>query len=195
LNLKRLSFELNYLLDRAPWDTEETPPEVIEWVERDNVVPGRALDLGCGTGTNTVYLAQNGWDAVGVDFSLMAIRQARRRAHREEAACQFYPADVTALDFLMRPFDLVLDVGCLHSLSIEERERYAAGIKRLTRPGGTYMLYAFIPREDDASARGITPQAVRRLFSPQLRIEKQVLGQDPNGPRSAWYWLSRGNWE
>lgn len=192
MNLKRLSFELNYLLDQAPWDTEETPPEVVEWVEQEGIAPGRALDLGCGTGTNTVYLAQHGWKAVGVDFSLLAIRQARQRARRVGVTCQFYPADVTALDFLVQPFHLLLDIGCLHSLSPEERAGYAAGVKRLTRRDGLYMVYAFTPQGSDSAARGVTPQALQRLFAPELRVEKQVMGQDPNGPRSAWYWLSRG---
>jgi SAM-dependent methyltransferase len=153
-------FDLQYLLGRARWDTGVTPPEVVELIERGDLPPGRALDLGCGTGTNCIYLARHGWEAVGVDFSALAIRQARRKAHRAGVDCRFYQADVTDLAFLAGPFDLALDIGCLHSVPPEGREQYASGLARLVRPGGLYLLYAFTPRPDRAS-----PATWRRMRS------------------------------
>ena len=70
------SFDLQYLLGRAPWDTQVTPPEVVALIEGEGCLAGRALDLGCGTGTNCIYLAHRGWQVVGVDFSAVAIRRA-----------------------------------------------------------------------------------------------------------------------
>jgi SAM-dependent methyltransferase len=184
-------FELQYLLGRTPWDTGVTPPEVVELVEGGDLPPGRALDLGCGTGTNTIYLARRGWEAVGVDFSALAVRWARRKAHRAGVRCRFYRADVTDLSFLQDPFDLALDIGCLHSLPAGRWERYAAGLARLVRPGGLYMLYAFIPRPDRATPSGVAPGEVRRLFASAFAVERQEGGDDPTGSRSAWYWLRR----
>ncbi|MCX7854455.1 MAG: methyltransferase domain-containing protein [Anaerolineae bacterium] len=189
--MRSLFFELRYLLGNAPWDTGVTPPEVVELVERGGLAPGRALDLGCGTGTNSLYLARHGWDVVGVDFSAIAIGRARRRARRAGLPIRFYRADVTNLNFLTGPFDLALDVGCLHGLPAEGRGRYAAEVGRLVRPGGLYMLYAFLPQADGPPGRGITPEEVRRLFSPAFTVERQEGGEDPSGPRSAWYWLQR----
>ena len=177
-------FELQYLLGQTPWDTDVTPPEVVELVAGGGLPPGRALDLGCGTGTNTIYLACKGWEAVGVDFSALAIRWARRKARRAKVRCRFYRADVTDLSFLQGPFDLVLDVGCLHSVPPAGWERYAAGLARLVRPGGLYMLYAF-------THRGVTPEEARRLFAAAFAVERQEGGDDPTGPRSTWYWLRR----
>ena len=85
--MRNWSFDLRYLLDQPPWDTEITPPEVVELVEGEGPSPGRALDLGCGTGTNCVYLARHGWEVVGVDFSVLAIRPARRKARRAGVVC------------------------------------------------------------------------------------------------------------
>jgi SAM-dependent methyltransferase len=191
LCLRGWPFELQYLLGRARWDTGVTPPEVVELIERGDLVPGRALDLGCGTGTNCLYLARHGWEAVGVDFAALAIRRARRRARRARANCRFYRADVTYLPFLAGPFDLALDIGCLHGVPPERWERYASGVARLVRPGGLYMLYAFLPCPDRSPARGVSPDQIRRLFAPALAIERQEGGDDPTGPRSAWYWLRR----
>jgi len=183
-------FDLQYLLGQVPWDTGVTPPEVVELIERGDLAPGRALDLGCGTGTNCIYLARHGWAAVGVDFSAPAIRRARRKARQAGVACQFHRAGVTDLAFLDGPFDLALDIGCLHSVPQERRERYAAGLARLVRPGGIYMLYAFTPRPE-RTTRGLAPEEVRRLFAPAFTVERQEGGDDPTGPRSAWYWLRR----
>ena len=143
-------FDLRYLLGRPPWDTEVTPPEVVTLIEGEGLVPGRALDLGCGTGTNCIYLARHNWEVVGVDFSILAIRRARRKARQTGVDCQFYRGDVTDLAFLADPFDLALDIGCLHSLSPERWERYATEVARLVRPGGLYLLYAFTPRPDQS---------------------------------------------
>jgi cyclopropane fatty-acyl-phospholipid synthase-like methyltransferase len=127
---------------------------------------------------------------MGVDFSALAIRWARRKARRVGVRCRFYRADVTDLSFLQGPFDVALDIGCLHSVPAEGWERYAAGLARLVRPGGLYMLYAFTHRPGQSSPRGVTPAEVRRLFA-AFTVERQEGGDDPTGPRSAWYWLRR----
>jgi cyclopropane fatty-acyl-phospholipid synthase-like methyltransferase len=191
LGRKSWSFDLRYLLGRPPWDTEVTPPEVIELVEGGVLPPGRALDLGCGTGTNCIYLARHDWEVVGVDFSVLAIRRARRKARRAGVDGRFYQVDVTNLAFLADPFDLALDIGCLHSLSPEDWRRYAAGVARLVLPGGLYLLYTFTPRPDRPISRGVAPEEVRSLFAPAFAVEREERGEDPSGPRSAWYWLRR----
>ncbi len=189
-------FNIRYLFGRAPWDTQVTPPEVVALVEgsagRPGLLPGRALDLGCGTGTNSVYLARHGWDVVGVDFSALASRRAVRRARQAGTPCTFYQADVSDLDFLRQPFDLALDIGCLHSVPRANWPRVAAELERLVRPGGVLMLYAFVRDErDSVAARGITPAEVRQTFAPGFEMVREESGADPGGPRSAWYWLRR----
>lgn len=76
--ISRLIFELWYLLGRAPWDTGISPPELMAFSESHP--PGRALDLGCGTGTNLATMAQLGWQATGEDVSGRALFQARYKA-------------------------------------------------------------------------------------------------------------------
>jgi cyclopropane fatty-acyl-phospholipid synthase-like methyltransferase len=193
MRLRGWFFDLQYLLRRTPWDTKITPPEVVALVEGEILPPGRTLDLGCGTGTNSIYLAHRGWETVGVDFSAVAIRRARRKARRAKVDCRFYQADVTHLSFLKDngPFDLTLDIGCLHSIPEENWTRYATGVAQLARPGGLYMLYAFTTCSDHPSPRGVTPDQVRSLFDPAFTVERQEGGNDPTGPRSAWYWLRR----
>ena len=69
-----MTFDLWYLR-RPPWDSGIVPPEVEDFI-RDNA-PGHALDLGCGTGTSSLGLAQAGWTVTGVDFARRAISTAK----------------------------------------------------------------------------------------------------------------------
>lgn len=103
----RFKFEWRYWHGDTPWDTNITPPEVMEFLA--TATPGRALDLGCGTGTNAVTLARHGWQATGVDFSPKAIREARRKAQQAGLKIDFYCADVADLGMLSGPFDIKPD--------------------------------------------------------------------------------------
>lgn len=186
--MERLFFELRYLSGRAPWESGVVPPEVVAQV--GGMLPGRALDLGCGSGTSSLYLARRGWDVTGVDFSALAIWQARWKARRAGLQVTLHHADVTDLSFLDGTFDLALDIGCLHSIPIARRAGYTAGLARLLRPNGLYMLYAFLPRPG-RRAPGITPAQVLDLFGEAFALERQQNGKDPTGPSSSWYWLRR----
>ena len=79
-----------------------------------NNPPGRALDLGCGTGTNVITLAKHGWKATGIDFVPRAIKKAKTKAREENLQIDFRVGDVTHLDDFTEPFDLILDIGCYH---------------------------------------------------------------------------------
>ena len=104
--------------------------------------PGRALDLGCGTGTNVVYLTKHGWEATGVDFSAAAIQQAQRKISGI-AGAHFIEGDVTKLreSGIQGPFDLVLDMGCYHALPACSRQAYVQEISAVMRPGAVLLMW------------------------------------------------------
>jgi SAM-dependent methyltransferase len=192
---RRLRFVWRYLRGNTPWDSGIVPPEIVKWVETHPSPPGRALDLGCGTGTTSRYLAQHGWDTVGIDFAPNAVARARRATHGQNytGSVMFMNADVSRPDLLpnLAPFDLAVDVGCLHSLTAEQRAGYAANLIRLLRPGATYLLYAFKP-VDHWQERGIDPDRLRALFGVAFEIVDYVPGEEITVPRpSAWYTLRR----
>jgi thioredoxin reductase/SAM-dependent methyltransferase len=60
--------------------------------------PGRALDLGCGVGADTIWLAQRGWDATGVDISAIAIARAQTAADAESVSARFLATDLSDTD-------------------------------------------------------------------------------------------------
>ena len=146
--LRKLFFQIWYLRN-PPWDTNQTPPELYDFMQANP--PGRALDLGCGTGTNVIMLAQNGWQATGVDFVPKAISTAKKKARRAGVEAEFFVGDVIRLDHITGPFDLILDIGCYHSLEPAGMRSYQNQIKRLIAPGGTFMIYLFFKPEAKGS--------------------------------------------
>jgi SAM-dependent methyltransferase len=183
--MRRLFFTLTYWLTKPRWDTNVTPPELAALIETQDLKPGRALDLGCGTGTNVIYLAQHGWQATGVDFVGKAIEAAKRKAKAARAAADFFQGDVTRLEFLKPPFDLALDIGCFHSIPADRRPTYVAGLRRLLRPGGLFLSYAFKP---EAPMGGIGVDEMLSLFSDGFANVKVEHGE---GMPSTWYTFQR----
>lgn len=187
--LWRLSYAVAYRTGRTPWDTGITPPEVVELVDGPSALPpGRALDLGCGTGTNVRYLAVHGWDVVGVEADVRAFDAARERTEELDAAT-VYLGDVTRLDRLpvAGSFDLVLDVGCFHSIPMRRRDAYAAGVAERTREGATLFVWAF--RREGFLPIGVTQREMRDRFAPSFQPVGRIRGTVPLG--SAWYRLRR----
>jgi len=188
LDPRRWKFEWRYRRGRAPWDTNVTPPEVMDFIAA--TPPGKALDLGCGTGTHAIALARHGWQVTGVDFAPWAIRRARQKAEAGGVTAQFYTADVTELDMLSGGYGYALDIGCLFGLRDSQRPRYAAQIARLIAPGGRYMLYAWLPGRWKGKTSGIAPGAVAALLGAAFLCDRLVIDEKKRRP-SAWYWYSR----
>lgn len=196
LGLDHWLFSLFYLRGRPPWDTGVTPPELVALVEGPQAIaPDYALDLGCGTGTNSLYLARHGWHVTGIDFATPAIMRAKEKARDGRplsGSARFLRGDVTRLETLDAGPDasLVVDIGCLHTLDRDGRKRYADGVARHTTPGGLLLLYAFGRDGRRPMPAGIAPEEVRALFMGKFTVEQMKHGYD-RGMTATWYWLRR----
>jgi SAM-dependent methyltransferase len=194
LGLRQFFFSLFYRVGRPPWDRGVTPPELVEVVEGPNpMAPGHALDIGCGSGTNSVYLARHGWSVTGVDFAGSAIARAKEKARMARplrGSTRFIQADVTRLDTvsLEAPCSLLLDIGCLHSLPPSERPAYAASVARAAASGALFLLYAW--ERGPARRMGITPEDIGSLFAGTFAVQRVEQGTERGMP-TAWYWLRR----
>lgn len=179
-----LLFNWRYLYGRPPWDSGVSPPELMSFIQSH--APGRAIDLGCGTGTNVLTLALNGWKTTGIDFSPLAIWRARRKLARAGCQADLVVGDVTDLSEVGGPFDLALDIGCFHSLSRVQQSRYAGAIERAVAPSGTYLLYTFL-RSGLSGRPGSTDEAgMRSLFGPGFEVANVEHGFFNKQP-SAWF--------
>jgi SAM-dependent methyltransferase len=161
---------------------------------------GRALDLGCGTGRDAVYLAEHGWTVTGIDGVKQAIEAAKERSEGAGVDVNWILGDVTQLQTLglADGFDFVLDRGCFHGLSDSERDRCARGVTALTGPGARLLLFAFQPRSLGLGPRGITAGEVQAKFGPTWDLVSVTPDTDRGRPpvwvgnaQPTWYLLAR----
>src|SRR5512142_1701758 len=118
---RRLLFHYWYF-GQPPWDTGVSPPELLEFITAHR--PGRAIDIGCGTGTNVVTLAQAGWKVTGVDFAPRAIKLARRKVIQAGLQAELSVNDATRLEGIKGSFDFAFDLGCFHTIPAASRDKY-----------------------------------------------------------------------
>jgi len=186
-------YRLMYWLGSTRWDTNKVPPEVEQAFQDENIPAGPALDLGCGTGTNTIFMALQGRRAIGIDFVPQAIAKARIKARQAGVLnqIQFFRADVTRLDKLNLPqCAFALDMGCFHGLSPVGQRRYVQELANVLIPGGFYMLYALDPPKKDRGAFGVTADRVQALFDPWFETER-VQPCTFRERTSNWFWMKR----
>jgi len=135
-------YDLWYRFGDPPW-VGEPRSELVELVTSGRLLPGRALDLGCGEGDNAIFLAQHGFEVTGLDFARSAIDKARRKAAAAGVRVDFVVDDLTRLRNVRGRFDLLVDYGTLDDLAPGDRARYMDQVVPLARPGGRFLLWCF----------------------------------------------------
>jgi len=181
--LRRLSFNLWYFRN-PPWDSGISPPELLEFIQTHPA--GKAIDLGCGTGTNVLTLALAGWQVTGVDFALPAIRTAKKKLAHADIRADVRVDDVTKLKGITGPFDLALDLGCFHGLTQQDRLDYLTQLQRILAPNGFWMLYAFLSPGTPRSGHGLA-EAEIDFISTQFSLISRRNGFDKRERTSAWF--------
>ncbi|WP_394834400.1 TPMT family class I SAM-dependent methyltransferase [Pendulispora rubella] len=184
----------DYAAGDLPWDIGQPDPRLVEFVESGAVVPGRALDVGCGTGTDAVWLAERGFDVLGVDIAPLAVEQARSKLGASKLRCRFATFDFLADALMEPPFDFVFDRGCFHGFEkVEERSRFAGRVAASLTTGG---LWLSLIRSTEGPARDLeTPgrSACDVVCAIESGLEILELRSIPSQIESAraWFCLSR----
>lgn len=184
-----------YAAGALPWDTGEPDPHLVAFVAA-GLRGGRALEIGCGTGTNAVWLASRGFDVVAIDLAPRAVALARERAAAAGVKVDFRAGDfladgVVPGDVVAGPFDFVFDRGCFHVFdAAEDRDRFAARVAALLAPGGRWLTLVGSteggPRDSGPPRRSFRDLA--DAIEPHLEIlEIRRAGFDPAGSEPlAW---------
>jgi len=160
-------FRVLYRLGFTPWDGHPMSPTLAALVEGDGALAvGSALDIGCGTGDNSVYLAKHGWRVTGVDFVSKPLEAARAKARAAGVTVDFRQADATRLETagVGADFTLIVDNGCLHGMSAEDRDGYVRGVGSVIAAGGRLLIIAFTPG-GSFGVPGIAADEVMRRFA------------------------------
>ena len=164
----------------APWDAVGVREDLRDLLSTGRVDPGaypRSVDLGCGSGANVVYLAEQGFGSWGIDFSEMALTKARERAEKAGVECHWVRGDLTAdaIAGLDHPFDFLIDFGTLDDLRGARRRAMVETIDCLSRPGSVFLEWCFYgPVEDlplisfNGPSRAFLPLGRARKLAPTL---------------------------
>ena len=180
--LRKLYFNLLYLFTNPPWDTGISPPELLDFIEDHSA--GRAIDIGCGTGTNVITLAKSGWQVTGVDFAPHAIKLAKRKIKRAGIQAEILERSATDLLGISGPFDLALDIGCFHSIG-DKKADYLAELDRILAPGGHWLMYGFF-KSTDQTGPGLAEADLELLPASMTQVWRQD-GFDRGERTSAWF--------
>lgn len=177
------------MLGNAPWDSGISPPELYDFIASHPA--GRALDIGCGTGTNVITLTNAGWKVVGFDFSPGAIRIARHKVRNANIAADIFTDDATQMKNVAGTFDLTLDLGCFHG--IEKKADYLTHLTRVLSPGGFWLLYGFFKTNTDQPGPGLVGSDLDLIQRHNLTLLSRKDGWDKRERASAWFLWQMSN--
>lgn len=184
----------SYASGQLPWDTGQPEPLLVEFVTSGAVRPGLALEIGAGTGTNSIWLADRGFDVLGVDVAPLAVERAQTKMKGLGLKCRSAVCDFLAAPPQGRPFQFVFDRGCFHVFDEPgDREQFAAHVAGVLEPGGLWLSLIGStegpPREVGPPRR--SAHEVTLAIEPALEILEMRSAEFRDHGAKAWFCLSR----
>lgn len=188
------SWNESYASGQLPWDTGQPEPLLVEFVTSGAVTPGPILEIGTGTGTNSIWMAEQGFDVLGVDVAPLAVERAQAKMEGRALRCRFAAWDILATPLPDGPFQFVFDRGCFHVFDEPgERQRYAAHVAAALAPGGLWLSMIGStegpPREVGPPRR--SAREVTLAIEPALEIVELRSAEFAGHGAKAWFCLSR----
>ncbi|MET9489258.1 class I SAM-dependent methyltransferase [Nocardia sp. NPDC006630] len=188
-----------YSNDSAPWVIGGPQPEIVA-LELAGGISGTVLDIGCGTGENTIHLVALGYDVHGIDISPQAIDEARRNA----VAHRISPDRFTVADALGLggpAYDTIVDSAVFHTFDPEHRLAYIRSLHAGCKPGGTVHILAFGPHVGESDIRRaftgdwdieeIRPARYRGRITESIAARAREKGWPEDGLIDVTAWLAR----
>jgi SAM-dependent methyltransferase len=194
---KKLKWENRYVEGDLPWDSGDVDPTLQDEIAQFGIAPCKALELGCGTGTNAIWLAQQGFTVTATDLSTTAIEMSRSKAAGEGVSIALHVGDILVDPLPERPFHLVFDRGCFHSFhSRAERHCFARIVRECLAPTG---LWLSLIGSADGPERDVGPpqrsvldiaDAAEPYFE-ILKLRSSQFAVTDNDPHRAWSCMMR----
>lgn len=170
--------------EQIAWHYDDPPEQLVRWLDAGELPPCKALELGCGLGSQSLALARRGFDVTGVDCSRFAIEEARRRAEQAGVVVRYVVADLLhSLEGLRPPYDFAWDWEVLHHVFPPQRPALVQALSDLLVPGGRYLSVAFSEQDPWLADQGkyrttpigtvlyfSSPQELRELFAPTFDV-------------------------
>lgn len=192
---RKTNWNERYVTGDIPWDAERYDFNLSEIVTKRPIRPCRALEVGCGTGSNVLWLCRQDFSVTALDVSELAIQRARENFFKAGLNCKFFVLDFLKQKICGAPFSFVFDRGCFHSFdSAIERSKYAKTVRSYLKKDGLWLtLVGSIdepvrnPGPPQRSARDITT-AVEPYFK-ILSLYTSHFDSDMKKPPKSWVCL------
>jgi len=129
--------------DSLPWDSGSPAAELVEYFTSLTELPKRVLEIGCGTGTNAIWMAQQGVTVVATEFSPTALESAKNKASKAGVNVEFLLSDI--VEKAAKPdtkFDFVFDRGVYHVMAPEHREVFIDRVATALNAHGYWLCLA-----------------------------------------------------
>lgn len=189
----------HYESGTPPWETGKPSSELARVIAEENIKPCRVIELGCGSGVNAVWLAQQGFDVTGIDVTPLAIERARQRAAEASVPVRFVVGDVLRLPAEKDPFPFFFDRGCYHAVRQSDARAYVESLARVTAPGAIGLVLTGNAREPSPPGQGppvVSAEELHAEFEPAFEIVRlREFRFDAHGPAGqsplAWSCLLR----
>ncbi|WP_066638448.1 class I SAM-dependent methyltransferase [Desulfolucanica intricata] len=190
-------YKKRYKAGDTPWDIGKPDFNLIQTVTAMDIKPCKALDIGCGTGDNSIWLSQENFDVIGIDTSEIAIQRAIEKVSKASVKCTFMVIDFLTNKIEGAPFGFAFDRGCFHSLnSDEERKSFAKNVAAHLQKDGLWL--SIIGNADEKRDCPGPPQrtagdivnSVEPYFEILSLVSSKFGSNRPNPPR-AWVCLMR----
>jgi ubiquinone/menaquinone biosynthesis C-methylase UbiE len=183
-----------YPIESWGWELGKPRPILVEFVEKGLIKRGKVLDLCCGAGTNTVYLAEKGFEVTAIDISRKAIAYAKEKAGHANVKIDFMIQSFVDLSFKDEKFDFVFDMGCFHHVEIVDRPKFITGVHRVLKKAGNYLLTCFSYKNGPAWNH-FTEKQLISLFSDYFNIReiRHVSSIEGDGVKRYFYtvWMKK----
>jgi len=148
----------------SPWDIGKPDFNLVQTVTTLPIAPCRAFEVGCGTGDNAIWLAQHGFDVVGIDAEEIATEKAFEKAVKADLPCAFFVLDFLKTHVEGAPFGFAFDRGCFHTVdSDEDRTTFAKQVHRHLEDGGLWL--SLIGNADEQRVEGPPRRTAREIVN------------------------------
>jgi SAM-dependent methyltransferase len=179
-----------YVAKETPWDSGVPSKELIRVLDEEGIKPCRAVELGCGTGTNSVYLSSRGFDVSGLDCSPSALEQAQTKATEAGVKVKFLEADLCRFNLQLEPFDFIFDRGCYHSVRRVDIAGFLRTLRQLSKPGTRYLALTGNANDPNPGPPGVHEHEIRidlqGLF--EIQFIREFRFEVPNPPEGFLAW-------
>ena len=187
------NWDERYAEQNTPWDTGNPSTELQRILGEFDVPRARALELGCGTGTNAIFLAQQGFEVTAVDISSLAIEKAQGKAAQAGVDVALLAADLANMSDIGPPFSFVFDRGVYHTCRRDNLNGFVETLRKTLAPGGLYLTIAGNANEvrpnEEGPPRVTVEEIARELASwldlvqlREMRFDRAIIDGHPERP-------------